>query len=191
MPGPLSGLFLEAGRLLTKSLWTAAASAARRRFHWQQRFPGASGRAILSQSGVALRLPPQSKATLSADALPRGKVSRGEQTRTDIVVSKPGMKSHGEPDSIGDLIRRRYPRRLFVVAGERRRRALNLQFASPPVATRNELAPPARIGAPEMNAPIGTIRAYVRREGAFPSPRTPAMQRKCENRSKPRSFLVC
>src|ERR1017187_2246630 len=118
-------------------------------------------------------------------------LSRGEQTRTDIVVSKPGMKSHGEPDSIGDLIRRRHPRRLFVVAGEGRRRALNLQFPSPPVATRNGLPPPARIGAPEINAPIGTIRASVRREGAFPSPRTPTMQRKCENRSKPRSFLVC
>src|ERR1019366_198987 len=124
-------------------------------------------------------------------AFPFLTLSRGEQTRTDIVVSKPGMKSHGEPDSIGDLIRRRYPRRLFVVAGERRRRALNLQFASPPVATRNGLALPARISAPEINAPIGTIRASVRREGAFPSPRTPAMQRKCENRSKPRSFLVC
>ena len=62
------------------------------------------------------------------------------------------MESHEEPDSIGDLIQRRRPRRLFVLAGERRRRALNLQFASPPVAARNGLAPPARIGAPVINA---------------------------------------
>ena len=32
--------------------------------------------------------------------------------------------------------------------GERRRRPSELQFASPPVATRNGLAPPAQIGAP-------------------------------------------
>jgi hypothetical protein len=39
-------------------------------------------------------------------------------------------------------------RRAFARAGERRRRTPNLQFASPPVATRNGLAPPVQIGAP-------------------------------------------
>src|SRR5271155_4185865 len=38
-------------------------------------------------------------------------------------------------------------RRLFSWAGERRRRASELLFASPPGATRNGLAPPMRIGA--------------------------------------------
>src|SRR5204862_7830683 len=36
----------------------------------------------------------------------------------------------------------------FAGAGERRQRAVELQFAVPPVATRNGLAPPLRIGAP-------------------------------------------
>ena len=130
------------------------------------------------------------RSALSKSHMKKG-LSRGEQTRTDFVVSKPGMESHGEPDSIGDLIQRRHPRRLFVLAGERRRRELEVQSSSPPVATRNGLAPPARIGAPEINAPSGTISASVHGEGAFSSPRTPAMQRKRENRSKPRSFLVC
>jgi hypothetical protein len=39
-------------------------------------------------------------------------------------------------------------RRLFAWAGERRRRPSEPQFASPPVATRNGLAQPMRIGAP-------------------------------------------
>ncbi len=38
-------------------------------------------------------------------------------------------------------------RRLWAGAGERRRRASELSFAAPPVATRNGLAPPRRIGA--------------------------------------------
>jgi hypothetical protein len=36
----------------------------------------------------------------------------------------------------------------FAGAGERRQRTLELQFALPPVATRNGLASPLRIGAP-------------------------------------------
>src|SRR6266498_2127183 len=43
-------------------------------------------------------------------------------------------------------------RRRFVLAGERRRRVFEYQLASPPVATRNGLARPARIGAPVMIA---------------------------------------
>jgi hypothetical protein len=39
-------------------------------------------------------------------------------------------------------------RRLFLWAGERRRWTLERQFAAPPVATRNGLAQPTRIGAP-------------------------------------------
>jgi hypothetical protein len=101
-------------------------------------------------------------------------LSRGEQTRTDFVVSKPGMESHGEPDSIGDLIQRRHPRRLFVLAGERRRRALNLQFASPPVATRNGLAPPARIGAPEINAPQRNDKRVCAWKGSLLKPQDPS-----------------
>jgi hypothetical protein len=37
---------------------------------------------------------------------------------------------------------------LFAGAGERRQRTFEVQFALPPVATRNGLAPPLRIGAP-------------------------------------------
>ncbi len=40
------------------------------------------------------------------------------------------------------------PRGLFAGAGERRQWTFELQFALPPVATRNGLAPPLRIGAP-------------------------------------------
>ena len=42
-------------------------------------------------------------------------------------------------------------RRLFAWAGERRRRSPEPQFASPPVATRNGLAQPTRIGAPRVS----------------------------------------
>jgi hypothetical protein len=43
---------------------------------------------------------------------------------------------------------RRCSRRLFGQAGERRRGLSSFKLASPPVATRNGLAWPARIGAP-------------------------------------------
>ena len=60
------------------------------------------------------------------------------------------VKVHGQWGSgaLGTESRERNRAVLFVLAGERRRGALNLRFASPPVATRNGLAPPARIGAP-------------------------------------------
>src|SRR5664279_1759854 len=44
-------------------------------------------------------------------------------------------------------------RRIFAWAGERRRRSPEPQFASPPVATRNGLAQPTRIGAPRVSEP--------------------------------------
>jgi hypothetical protein len=43
----------------------------------------------------------------------------------------------------------------FAGAGERRQRTLELQFALPPVATRNGLAPPAQIGAPLIPEVLG------------------------------------
>src|SRR5258708_1754216 len=52
-------------------------------------------------------------------------------------------------------------RRLFAWACERRRRTSELQLGSPPVATRNGLAQPTRIGAP------GTPRQLA---GRFPFP---------------------
>ena len=46
-------------------------------------------------------------------------------------------------------------RRLFVSAGERRGRAFEPSLAAPPVATRNGLAQPTRIGAPQgSGAPL-------------------------------------
>ena len=45
---------------MRKRLWTAAASEARRRFPMREQFPDASAHPTPSQSGVALRLPPQS-----------------------------------------------------------------------------------------------------------------------------------
>ena len=56
------------------------------------------------------------------------------------------------PSEGDDLVRHSlaFPRRGFAQAGERRRQAFELEFASPPVATRNGLAPPVRIGAPDV-----------------------------------------
>jgi hypothetical protein len=48
------------------------------------------------------------------------------------------------------IVRMTKSRRLFVWAGERRRRTSELQFASPSVATCNGLAQPTRIGAPRI-----------------------------------------
>ena len=90
-------------------------------------------------------------------------LSRGEQSRTNSVVSKAGQQTLRDPMNkalfwiSGARMPKRQSRRLFVLAGERRRRASSLQFAAPPVATRNGLAPPARIGAPQVNEAFAAI----------------------------------
>jgi hypothetical protein len=53
----------------------------------------------------------------------------------------------GFPIVSGSFSSLSHPRRRFSWAGERRQRTSNLQFALPPVATRNGLAPPRKIGA--------------------------------------------
>jgi hypothetical protein len=88
-------------------------------------------------------------------------LSRGEQTRTDSVVSKAGHSKlqhqiyHAQLEERLHRLRsaalfRKSPARdhavRFAQAGERRRRVCELQLASPSVATRNGLALPARIG---------------------------------------------
>ena len=57
----------------------------------------------------------------------------------------PWHSSTHRPPFIGRMTKSRRP---FAWAGERRRRTAELQFASPPVATRHGLAQPTRIGAP-------------------------------------------
>ena len=52
-------------------------------------------------------------------------------------------------------------RRAFSWAGERRQRTLELRFALPPVATRNGLAQPTRIGAPRpWNGPLAPFAPW-------------------------------
>jgi len=60
-PRPLT----KAPRYLALQLWTAAACEARRRFGWKWRRGVNQAHSTGRKSGVALRLPPQSKATLS------------------------------------------------------------------------------------------------------------------------------
>src|ERR1035438_9551663 len=85
-------------------MWTAAASATRRRFGSGLHDLLHQGIAAASESGVALRLPPQSKATLSADALPRGKALTTGRALLNA-VAEIGMSNSPERVSIAAALK--------------------------------------------------------------------------------------
>ena len=64
----------------------------------------------------------------------------------------------------GNAIRKSILRRPFLWASERWRRPFEPQLASPPVATRNGLARPTRIGAPSDIEPANEISSKATSE---------------------------
>jgi hypothetical protein len=92
----------------------------------------------------------------------------GSTGRYPVHNQRSSFSPHSQP-AAGVALQTRNPNRAvrFAGAGERRQRASSLKLALPPVATRNGLAPPRRIGAPTtpehpsktLCIPINTLKS--------------------------------